>query len=281
MTRIKIVTDSSVQLSPAELAQFDIKIVPLSVMIDGTVYFDGETIQRSEFMDKMAQAKALPKTSQPPLGSFVDVYDQLASEDTEIISIHMTEHLSGTVHAAHQAAQLTHANVTVIDSKFADRGLAFQVIAAAKMAAAGENKEAILNKIADICDHTRLFLAVDNLDNLVAGGRLSKVAGAIGGFLNIKVIIELIDGAITINSKGRGTKTLKKFYSQLYDDMENYGKIEKVGVSHVGALAVGQAVVAEINTHFPNVEIFLEQSSPILSTHAGPGAIAISYLYAD
>lgn len=281
MTQIKIVTDSSVQLSPAEIVQYNIKIVPLSVMIDGTVYFDGETIQRSEFMDKMALAHALPKTSQPPLGSFVDIYNQLADDDTEIISIHMTEHLSGTVHAAHQAAELTHAKVTVIDSQFADRGLAFQVIAAAQMAAAGQTKATILAKMTDIRQHTRLFLAVDNLDNLVAGGRLSKVAGVVGGFLNIKVIIELINGAITINSKGRGNKTINKFYTQLYNDMASYPKIEKIGVSHVGALTVGQTVVAQMQAHFPDSEILLEQSSPILSTHAGPGAIAISYLYAD
>ncbi|KMO49853.1 DegV family protein, partial [Lacticaseibacillus rhamnosus] len=187
MANIKIVTDSSVQLTPEEISQHNITVVPLTIMIDNTVYIDGETITREDFMDEMAAAQNLPKTSQPAIGTFTDVFDKLTADGSQVLSIHMTETISGTVNSARQAAQLAKGDVTVIDSQFTDRSMAFQVLAAAEMAEAGKDMPTILDKLKQIRDHTILVLGVTNLDNLVKGGRLSRVSGLISSFLNIKV----------------------------------------------------------------------------------------------
>ncbi|MEG0288972.1 MAG: DegV family protein, partial [Carnobacterium sp.] len=120
MKNITIVTDSSAQLSPEELEKLNIHVLPLTILVDEDTYVDGETIQKDVFMERMATAKELPKTSQPPLGRFLETYNKLGENGGQVISIHMTESLSGTVNAARQAAQMTDTDVTVIDSKFTD-----------------------------------------------------------------------------------------------------------------------------------------------------------------
>src|SRR5699024_11660539 len=100
--KIKIVTDSSVQLTEAEIAKYQITIIPLTIVIDNEVYTDGVNLSRTEFMTQMAQAKNLPQTSQPSIGTILDCFDQLTADGSQVISIHMTETISGTVNAARQ-----------------------------------------------------------------------------------------------------------------------------------------------------------------------------------
>lgn len=146
MSNIKIVTDSAVALTPEEITKYDIKIVPLSVQIDGTVYEDGVTIQRDEFLEKMIESKSLPQTSQPSIGTFQAVYDDIHQKfpDSEILSLHLSSGLSGTVRAAEQAAALTSAKITTFDTLAADRAQAFVVLQAAKMASQGATMAEIL-----------------------------------------------------------------------------------------------------------------------------------------
>lgn len=173
MAKIKIVTDSSCGVTDQEVADYDITIVPLTVMIDDTIYVERETISNEEFLTKMQNSKALPKTSQPPIGKFVEVFDKLGADGSQVICFNMLEAISGTVHAAEQAAQLSKTDVTVVDSQTTDRALAFQVIEAAKLAQAGKNREEILKAAEDIRDHTKLYMGVMTLDNLVKGGRIT------------------------------------------------------------------------------------------------------------
>ena len=156
MAQVKIVTDSTAMLTAEEVSQYDVKVVPLGIMIDGTVYQDGVTLSPVEFMDKMAAAENLPQTSQPSLGVFTEVYESLVGDDVQIISIHLTKGLSGTADAARQAAMMVDGDITVLDSDFIDRALGFQVLAAAKMAAEGASKEEILAEIKRVHDNTQL-----------------------------------------------------------------------------------------------------------------------------
>ncbi len=211
MANIKIVTDSSAGLTEEEIKQYDITIIPLTVMIDDTIYVEHENITNDEFIDKMLTSKTLPKTSQPPVGKFVDVFNELGADGSQILSINMTETISGTVHSAEQAATLSSSDVTVIDSQTTDRDLAFQVIAAAKKAQTGADMQAVIAETEFVRDHSFLYMGVMTLDNIVKGGRLHPVAGAITNFLNIKLVLEVTDGKIKILSKGRGNKSVKKF----------------------------------------------------------------------
>ncbi len=280
MANVKIVTDSSAGLTEEEIEQHHINIVPLSVMIDGTVYVERETITNEQFMEKMVAAKTLPKTSQPPLGKFVDLFDELGKDGSEVVCITMMASISGTVDAARQAAQLSNTTVTIVDSQTTDRGLAFQVLAAAEAAENGATSEAIVAKTIEVRDHSRLFMGVIKLDNLVAGGRISRAVGLVSNLLNIKIGLEVIDGKIEVTTKGRGMKTISKFLETAYSEMQKAGHIVSVGISHAGAPETAEQIADRVRELFPNVPIVVRQTVPIIATHAGQGAFALMY-YTD
>lgn len=277
MKNITIVTDSSAQLTPEEIEKFNIHVLPLTILIDGASYVDGETLQKEEFMDRMEIAKALPKTSQPPIGTFIECYNQLGMEGGEVISIHMTESLSGTVNAARQAAQMTETAVTVVDSKFTDRGLSFQVLEAAKLAASGADKETILNHIETVRKNTRLFICVRTLENLVKGGRVSRVVGAVSNLIDMKLIFELVEGKLESRVKGRGMKPINKWNQKLKEELAQTEGVMEVSFSHAADYDYIEALKEDFQKAMPDVPMTMDQTSPVIATHTGKGAYAIVY----
>lgn len=137
MKPIKIVTDSTVQLSKEEQDKYNITIVPLTAMVENVVYYDNLTVTKPEFLQKMLNSPELPKTSQPAVGKFTELFNELGADGSEVLSIHVAGYLSGTYMSAVQGASLSTAKVTVIESGFLDRAMAFQVLAAAEMAKTG------------------------------------------------------------------------------------------------------------------------------------------------
>ncbi|WP_054700652.1 DegV family protein [Secundilactobacillus odoratitofui] len=177
---IQIVTDSTVQLTESELADLPITIVPLIVRL-GTQEFlnDGVQITNAEFLSHLVNDEELPKTSQPSIGQFLEVFDRLGENGDEVLCLNLTHFLSGTVNAARQAADMTDTKVTVVDTLSIDRGLAFQVITAAKLAKNGAPLENIINAIDLHRTHTEIYVYLNTLENLIKGGRISKAAGGI------------------------------------------------------------------------------------------------------
>lgn len=278
MANIKIVTDSSAGLTEEEIEKYNITIIPLSVMIDGTIYVERETITNEQFPELMKNAKSLPKTSQPPIGKFVDAFDRLGADGSEVLCLTMMESISGTVHAAQQAAAMTKTKVTVVDTQETDRCLAFQVVAAAQLAEQGVDLDTILAKLRDIRDHSEIYLAVVNLNNLVAGGRISKMAGALSNLLNIKVMLEVTGGEIKIRLKGRGLKPLHKYLDNVYDKMKNGGrKVKAIGISHVQADEEVAKMKTILENLFPDIKIVVRETVPIIATHTGMGAFCLLY----
>ena len=278
MTKVKSITDSTARLTPEEVAQYDISVVPLTVMIDGTVYHDGVSITPSEFIEKMAASKSLPTTSQPSLGAFTEVY-QTVPEDVEVLSLHLTHHLSGTVQAAEQAARLVPHDIVVRDSNYIDRALAAQVLVAGRMAQAGATRDEILAELQRVEDNTELYLTVTTLKNLVAGGRLSKASGLIGTLLDIKLGAHVPLGKITMEVKGRGKKTIKGYQDLIFERMHaEPNGIAVIGISHADAAEEAEQLAARARDEFPEAIVDIAETTPIESTHAGPGAMGISYL---
>lgn len=280
MKKFKIVTDSSAELGPDEIKELAIHVLPLTVMIDDVVYVDGVTLQKEEFMEKMQQAKTLPKTSQPPIGQFVELYDELGKDGSEVISIHMTENLSGTVNTARQAAQLSTTEVTVIDSDFTDRGLSFQVIEAARMALANADKEAILKRIDEVRANTKLYICVVTLENLVKGGRIGRLAGALSSFLNVKVMMEQVKGQLELRVRGRGMKPVNKWLVELQEKLKETPNIREVSFSYADDEEACEEIKNQFQATLPDVPMRVRLTSPIISTHAGKGAFAVMY-YTD
>ncbi|MGG4490973.1 DegV family protein [Metabacillus idriensis] len=277
MTKVKIVTDSTGDLSHEVINKYDIKVVPLTIVIDNESYLDRVDIEPEEFIKKMKDADELPKSSQPPAGKFAEVYDELGADGSSIISIHMTGGMSGTVRSAESAAGMTDGDVTVIDSMFISRALAFQVIEAAKMAQAGASKQEILDRIEHIRKHSQLFVTVDTLDNLVKGGRIGRGKAMIGSLLNIKPIASLADGVYTPVTKVRSHSQIVKFLArQFAEDVKNK-TVKAVGIAHADSLALAtnlKNALLEMNADYP---IDICYTTPVISTHTGPGAIGFMY----
>lgn len=279
MSKIKIVTDSTCDLNDELIKKWGIIVVPLSISINGENYLDRVEISPKEFMEKMKASPELPKSSQPPAGEFLKVYDELAADGYEIISIHMTGGMSGTVRSAESAAQMTTAKVNVIDSRFISKALAFQVLEAAEMAADGKTAEEIVTRLDEIRNQTRLFVVVDTLENLVKGGRIGKGKAMIGSLLNIKPIASLEGGEYTPVSKARShSQVVKYLRNQFASDVD--GKtIKGVGLVHAEGMGLADKIKEAVYEVSGYDNFTIEDTTPIVSTHTGPGAIGFMYYF--
>ena len=276
MTKIKIVTDSSVTIEPEVAKELDITIVPLSVMVDGVVYSDSD-LEEGEFFRLMQSSRNLPKTSQPPVGVFADVFDRLAEDGAQIISIHMSHALSGTVEAARQGATLANADVTVVDSSFTDQAMKFQVTEAAKLAKEGVSLEEILTKIEEVKEKTELYIGLSTLENLVKGGRIGRVSGLISSLLNIRVIMQMKDHQLEPIVKGRGAKTFKKWLDDLTASLQNK-QVAEIGISYAGGPELALEMKESLQPYVKNPISVLETGS-IIQTHTGENAWAVLIRY--
>ena len=276
MTKIKIVTDSSVTIEPEVAKELDITIVPLSVMVDGVVYSDAD-LAEGEFLRLMQSSRNLPKTSQPPVGVFADVFERLAEDGAQIISIHMSHALSGTVEAARQGATLANADVTVVDSSFTDQAMKFQVTEAAKMAKEGASLEEILTKIEEVKENTELYIGLSTLENLVKGGRIGRVSGLISSLLNIRVIMQMKDHQLEPIVKGRGAKTFKKWLDDLTVSLQNK-QVAEIGISYAGSPELALEMKESLQPYVKKPISVLETGS-IIQTHTGENAWAVLIRY--
>ena len=279
MSRIIIVTDSTADLTEQEIQDFNIHVVPLNITIQEEHYLDGETITKEEFKNKMIASSELPMTAQPSIGRFVELYDELGKDGSEIISIHLMNSISGTVNAARQAADITESTVTVVDSDFTSRSMGIIVREAANAAKEGKNAEEVLEVIESTRQRTKLYLTVLNLDNLIKGGRISRVMGAFSNLLNIKLFLEVINGKIEIVQKGRGLKSLQKKYDEVFEEMKACPNgIQEIGIMHAGLNEFNQSQIDTLRELFPDAKLTMVMTSPIIMSHTGVDAMAVTYL---
>ena len=279
MSKIKIVTDSTLDISSEIADSLGFIIVPLAVTINGETYLDRVDIDPAEFIENMSGSKELPKSSQPSAGAFLEVYDRLGEEGYEVLSIHMTGKMSGTVRSAESAAQMTETKVTVFDSKYISKALSFQVREAAEMAKLGKSIEEILEHLETIRDHTKLYIMVDTLENLVKGGRIGKGKAFIGSLLNIKPIASLEGAEYTPVTKLRSHSQVVKFLGKQFAEDVKGKTIRGVGIAHAEAYELAVKIKDSIFelTGYQDVEI--DYTNPIVSTHTGQGALALMYYY--
>jgi DegV family protein with EDD domain len=281
MNKIKIVTDSTMDMSEETLLKYanEIAVVPLSVTINGETFLDRVQLIPADFIKMMRSAKELPKTSQPSPGAFLEVYNRLGTQGYDIISIHMTGKMSGTVRSAETAAQMANTSVTVIDSQFVSKALSFQVIEAAEMVKQGKSSEEIVRRLEAIQKNTRLYVMVDTLENLVKGGRIGKGKAFLGSLMNIKPIASLEGAEYHPVAKVRSySQVIKYLVNQFIEDVKGT-TIKRVGIAHAESFELAVKIKDRIIelTGFNDIEI--DYTNSIVSTHTGPGAIALMYLF--
>lgn len=277
MSKKKIVTDSTSDLSQKYLTDNDINVIPLNLTIDGKAFEDQIDISSEAFIEKI-ENDADVKTSQPAIGKFIDLYDELGADGSEIISIHMTSGLSGTYQTALQASQMTNSNVTVIDSKSISYGLGYQVEHIVEWNNDGLSTTEIVKQINDIQKDIKLYVVIGQLNQLIKGGRISKTKGLIGNMMKIKPIGTLVDGKIELihNSRTQNASIqyLKKEITQFIGDK----KIKSIGIAHANIIEFVDKIKKHFTEEFNFTQYDTNVTTPVISTHTGQGAIGLVVL---
>lgn len=280
---VKIITDSAADL-PVELLQaYDIDLIPLRVYDESeTEYLDGVTLESVTLLQKMREG-AVYRTSLPSLETFQEKFVSYAKEGNPCIYLAFSSELSGTYQSSvliKEEVKETYANLDleIIDTKCASLGQGLVVLEAAKMAKDGASKEDILKRVDFLMNHMEHIFTVADLQYLVRGGRLSKVAGFIGGLLNIKPILNVEEGKLVPLEKVRGKK---KVLYRIVDIMEERGKKLKgqtIGITHGDDLETAEALKALITERF-GCEVFIVNTiGAAIGAHTGPGVITLFFL---
>lgn len=276
--KIRIVTDSSITIEASVVEALGITVAPLSVMIDETLYSDADLKEEGQFLGLMKAAKELPKTSQPPVGLFAEIYEGLQAEGAEhIVAIHMSHSLSGTIEASRQGASIAGVNATIIDSSFTDQSMKFQVVEAAKLAQEGAELQEILDRIDEVRSKTELYIGVSTLENLVKGGRIGRVTGVLSSLLNIRVMMEMKDHKLDTITKGRGQKTFTKWLDSYLANLGDK-KIAEMGISYAGTSDFALSLKDKLQPYVP-MDIPVLETGSIIQTHTGENAFAVLVRY--
>lgn len=277
MGKIHIVTDSSCDISKEEAVQKDIHILPLKVYIDEKTYVDGVDLHPESFLDMMDEARELPKTSQPAPGQFQQVYERLGKDGAEILSIHVAGKLSGTLESARQGAEMANTKVEVFDSEFISSALAIQVREAVRLRDEGATMKEIIKRLEVVRANTKMYIYLETLKNLLKGGRIGKGKVLLGSLLNIKPIAMLERGEYLPISKVRSYNQVVKFLFKEFKKHTEGKSVKAVSIAHAGGMEnVGTPLKSLIEqSGFHHIEVSM--TSPIISTHAGRGAIALVF----
>ena len=279
---MKIVTDSGTDtgLSAEQLSEFGVTVVPLVVTLDGKSYYEGIDIKPDEFYRLLEAAKSLPKTSQPSIGAFSEVYKRIAATDTEILSIHMSSGLSGTFNAAQAAAKLVpEANITHVDTKTLSAAAGWQVEAAAKASKAGWAKDRVLSLMKRIGDASESIYTLKELKYLIHGGRISHFSGTIASLLDIKPLIGVEKFGGTYVQLGR-VRTFNKALEGLVDLISRKhpaGSSLRVQVLHAYNPEGAAGLRDLVDKRFDCKWLPVGPMSLVLGAHTGPSMVGVAY----
>lgn len=274
---LRVVTDSSCDL-PSEVAdELGVEIVPLTVRFGEEELVDRRDLTVEGFWSRMAEAATLPETAAPSPGAFEEAFRRLvAGGATGILCVTISGELSATVQSARLGADAVAADVDVrvLDSRTVSMGLGAVAAAAARAAAAGEEDlGALARRAEEQAARTRVFAALDTLENLKRGGRIGAAQAFLGSVLSIKPVIEVRDGAVEPESRQR---TRAKALRHLVAKLGEHERIDNVAVMHGAAPDVDQFVDALAEVH-PRDRIMVGQVGAVIGTHAGPGVMGVTF----
>jgi DegV family protein with EDD domain len=267
-------------LSPEQMDELRIHVVPLVVTVEGVSYRDGVDIEPEAFYRLLAEADSLPATSQPSAGEFAEIYQRLAMTDPEILSIHMSSGLSGTFEAAQAGAALVpEANVTHVDTKTLSAAAGWQVEAAARAAHAGWSKERILALVERIGAASESLYTLKELKYLIHGGRISHMKGLIASLLNIKPLIgvEKENGTYLQRGQVRTFNAAIRGLVDLMADQHAPGSALRVQVLHAYNEEGAAMLREEIDERFDCSWLPAGSISTVLGAHTGPSMVGVAY----
>ena len=278
MTKQIIVTDSTSDLPHEYLSEHNIHVIPLSITVNGKAYTDQVDITSKEYIEYI-EADADVKTSQPPIGRFIEKYEELAKEDVEVISIHMSSGLSGTFNTAVQASHMVEgSNITVIDSKSISYGLGYQIQHIVDLIEKGTPTSDIIESVKQLRENIQLFVVIGQLNQLIKGGRISKTKGLIGNIMKIKPIGTLNDGRLELVHNSRTQNSSVQYLKKEVAEFTKNHRIKSIGIPHANVIEFVDKVKKSFSEAFHFNQFDVNVTTPVISTHTGQGAIGLIVL---
>ena len=279
---MQIVTDTGMDMAlpPELMPELDIHIIRQAITLDGKTYLSGKDIQAGELQELLLKTQSFPITSQPSSGDFAEMYHKLAATDPDILSIHISSGLSGTVNAAKAGAEMVpEANVTIIDTKTLCAVLGWQVAAAARAVKAGWSKEKIIALVQRIGDASESMYTLDDLKYLIHGGRISHMKGLVASLLHIRPLIgvEKVGGRY---SQLGNARTFDRALVSLVDLMKKTqapGTALRVQVLHSYNPTAAARLKELIDPIFKCTWMPITYMSPVLSAHTGPSMVGVAF----
>lgn len=279
MHKTAIITDSTAYLDESLIEKLEVQVIPLSVNFGEKTFREGSDITTSLFYQKLEDEVSLPTTSQPAIGEFVALMEQLKSNGvTDIVCIHLSAKISGTLQTALSAGEMVEGvSVFGFDSEISCSPQGFYVQVAAKMAQEGSTGSEIMTYLTEMKHQVRAYFMVHDLNHLRRGGRLNGAQAIVGSLLQIKPILHFEDGLIMPYEKVRTEKkALNRILDILFDDLDE-DIVNEIAVIHANRLEGAESLVQSIKEKYPNVSIHISYFGPVIGTHLGSGSLGIGW----
>ena len=272
---VKIVTDSTADLPQQVAQELDITVVPLNVHFGEETFLDGVDLDSDSFFQRLTTEPRLPTTSQPSVGAFLEVYRGLLDAGHEVVSIHISSKLSGTMNSALQAQEQLDAGprLAVVDSMQAGLALGVVATAAAHAVQDGASHGDTVELAPRISERVRLFVLLETLEYLQKGGRIGKAQAFLGSLLHIRPILTVREGEVhpleRVRARQRGLERLCQLAAEC-------GTLQQVAICHSTTPEEALALEERMQPLLAGGRIIQARFGPVLGTHVGPGAIAIA-----
>ena len=277
---IKVVTDSTSDL-PADVAEsLGIEVVPLNVHFGSDVYKDRVNLMPDAFYDKLINGDILPTTSQPSVGEIIDVYERLGSDADGIVSVHLSEKLSGTMNSARLASQQANADcpIEVVDTFQVSMGVGICAMEAAEVANSGGDMNQVILSARNAVTRSQCFFMLETLEFLQKGGRIGKAQALIGNLLKIRPMLILQEGEV--HPLGR-ERTRRKGIAKLVDTVEELAPISGLAVMYSTGPDEAQTLAQNVSKFMiEGREPMMLQIGPVIGTYAGPDTLGIALISA-
>jgi DegV family protein with EDD domain len=276
MQSYKIVTDSTADLSEAQVNRYGIKVVPINVVFGSESFADGVDLNADQFYQKLTTSTELPKTSQPSPEAFRQVYDEIGDKQDIIFSIHISGKLSGTLNSADLASKMVKTKVITIDTKTASQGIGLSVLIAAEAARRGMSEDEIISLTNLSISQTFSVFAVNTLEYLQRNGRIGKAASMIGSLLQIRPILYADpEGMVAPYDKIRGRSQIIPSLVSAARKNVSPEKPVNLSVVHTWNEQGAKELLAELKKQYVIVDIHIGMVGPAIGAHIGPGAIGL------
>jgi len=275
---VHIITDTTSGLSAEIAARYDIPVIPQIISFGQDSYRECEEMDSAMFLARLLESDVLPQTAAPPPEWFHEPFRRFSADGEPILCIHPSAKVSGTVRSAMVAKQsFPDADIRVMDTLSLGGPLAWMVTRAAEWAEAGENADTILSRLEDMRARQRIHFTVDTLEYLQRGGRIGGAKALLGNLLNIRPILDWVDGQVEARTKERTRKRALRTIMRIAFEAAPRDRDPLFSLMHAAAPDVAEELANALREEFGHASLNVQDLVPAIVTHGGPGAIGLGY----